>query len=172
MFVLEMVILALIVWLIMFLSTLFHELGHVMFYMIFAGDMQWHIQMGCGKQLFETKRLSVGIIPYSGLCSWDGTKIRSKSKAVAAILGGPVFSLVLFLILFWCSKHVGIASFLADSASRWLIRFPMMINGVWLFLGALIPMYYHVGPCAGMPSDGLRIFYYIQDSVEDEEMTK
>ena len=47
-------------WLLSFLSALLHELGHALGYMLAAGDGHWHIRVGWGKRLLNTKALTNG----------------------------------------------------------------------------------------------------------------
>ena len=53
-------------WLMFLLSTLFHELGHAVGYMLATGDRHWHIRVGWGKQLLHTKALTVNLLVFDG----------------------------------------------------------------------------------------------------------
>ena len=51
-----------VLWVLTLLSTLLHEFGHAIGYMLARGDRQWHIRVGWGKRLLNTKALTVNLL--------------------------------------------------------------------------------------------------------------
>ena len=67
-------------WLMFLLSTLFHELGHAVGYMSATGDRQWHIRVGWGKQILNTKRLTVNLLVFDGLFTPSKREFNATQK--------------------------------------------------------------------------------------------
>ena len=44
-----------VLWVLTLLSTLLHEFGHAIGYMLATGDRHWHIRVGWGKRLLNPK---------------------------------------------------------------------------------------------------------------------
>ena len=42
-------------WALTLLSLFFHEFGHALGYMLATGDRKWHIEIGQGKKVLDTK---------------------------------------------------------------------------------------------------------------------
>ena len=59
--IIELVIFVFSLWVLFFLSTFLHELGHALGYMVATGDRHWNIRVGWGKRILNTKRFSVGL---------------------------------------------------------------------------------------------------------------
>ena len=55
-----------VLWVLTLLSTLLHEFGHAIGYMLATGDRHWHIRVGWGKRLLNTKRLTVNLFAFDG----------------------------------------------------------------------------------------------------------
>lgn len=55
-----------IFWVLWFLSTFLHEFGHALGYMLATGDWHWHIRVGWGKRLLNTKALTVNLFVFDG----------------------------------------------------------------------------------------------------------
>ena len=98
------------IWLGLALSVLIHETGHMAGYKLAKGKEDWIIQVGFGKALFKTKNLDIRILPFSGVF-YDTAPDNAYTKAQVLMCsaGGPVFSLVLILILL-LGKFLGAAS--------------------------------------------------------------
>ena len=76
-------------WLMSFLSTLLHELGHAAGYLLATRDGRWHIRVGWGKQLLSTKRLTVNLLVFDGLFAPAEETLDTKRKRIMMLLGGP-----------------------------------------------------------------------------------
>ena len=93
----ELVIFLCALWFLSFLSTLLHELGHALGYMLATGDGHWHIRVGWGKRLLHTKALTVNLLVFDGFFTPSEKKIDTKAKLITTLSGGPATSLLLFL---------------------------------------------------------------------------
>ena len=52
--IIEFAIFVCALWVLTFLSTFLHEVGHALGYMIATGDRHWHIRVGSGKKLLNS----------------------------------------------------------------------------------------------------------------------
>ena len=158
-FIFETVILIFIVWLILFLSTLLHEIGHAAGYMIATGDGHWSIRVGSGRRLFSVKRLTVKMLPFDGcFVPSEKGRIDTTAKLISMLSGGPAVSLILVVLLIamrsgYLSMHTDVIS---DGAAEFLLNTALWVNSVILIL-SLIPIHYFHGEIKGMETDGLQI---------------
>ena len=150
-------------WLLFFLSTLFHELGHAVGYMLATGDRHWHIRVGWGKRLLNTKRLTVNLLVFDGLFSPSKREFDSKAKLIMTLLGGPVFSLVLVagLLGLRCSGPVLQSDFFADSAMEFFLNTALSVN-LFILVLSIVPIRYFHGEIRGLETDGLQIIHAIK----------
>lgn len=155
-------------WLLFLLSTLFHELGHAVGYMLATGDRQWHIRVGWGKRILNTKRLTVNLLVFDGLFSPSKREFDSKAKLIMTLLGGPVFSLVLVagLLGLRCSGPVLQSDFFADSAMEFFLNTALSVN-LFILVLSIVPIRYFHGEIRGLETDGLQILHTIRQH-EDE----
>ena len=72
-------------WVLTFLSTLLHELGHALGYMLATGDRHWHIRVGWGKRLLNTKALTVNLLVFDGFFTPSEKKINTRAKLIATL---------------------------------------------------------------------------------------
>lgn len=161
--IIELVIFICTLWVISFLSTLFHELGHAAGYMLATGDRHWHIRVGWGKRLLNTKPLTVNLIVFDGFFTPSEKKIDTKAKLIMTLLGGPVFSLLLVAGLL-ALKSGGLSfqsDLFADSAVESLLNSALSINMCTLVL-SLAPIHYFHGEMKGTETDGLQIIHAIK----------
>ncbi len=147
-------------WLISCLSCLFHEFGHAVGYMLATGDRHWHIRVGWGKRLLETKRLAVNLLVFDGLFTPANRTFETKGKLITTLLGGPVFSLLLAAGLA-ALRFVGLplpAGFLADGAAAFFLNAAFAIN-LWILVLSVAPIRYFYGEVRGLETDGLQILH-------------
>ena len=160
----ELAIFVCALWVLFFLSTLLHEAGHALGYMIATGDRHWHIRVGSGKKLLNTKRLTVKLLPFDGCFIPSGkNKIDTTAKLIAMLSGGPAVSLILAAVLLLIklgsiSLH---SEVIASDAIESFISIALSINLFTLIL-ALIPAHYFHGEIKGMETDGLQIINAIK----------
>ena len=156
--ILECAVFLCALWLLSFLSTILHELGHALGYLLATGDGHWHIRVGWGKRLLNTKALTVNLFVFDGLFTPSGKKIDTKAKRITTLLGGPVVSLLLVLGLL--ALRFGGASFqsdiLADGVMESFLNIALFLN-LWILLLSVLPVHYFHGEIKGLETDGLQI---------------
>ena len=129
-----------------------------------TGDKHWHIRVGSGKKLLNTKRLTVKLLPFDGcFMPSEKSKIDTTAKLMAIISGGPAVSLIFAAILLLAklgsiSVHAGI---IASDAIEFFISCALSIN-LFILVLALIPTHYFHGEIKGMETDGLQIINAIR----------
>ena len=159
-FIIELPVSICALWLMVLLSTLFHEFGHAVGYMLATGDRHWHIRVGWGKRLLNTKPLTVNLLVFDGFFTPSEKKIDTKAKLIMTLLGGPVFSLLLVAGLS-VLKFVGL-SFQSDFFAAGFIEFflnaAFSIN-LFILILSIIPIHYFYGNVKGLESDGLQIIH-------------
>ncbi len=145
-------------WVIAFISTLLHELGHAAGYRLATGDRHWHIRVGWGKRLLNTKRLTVNLIVLDGFFTPGEKTFDTKAKLITVLLGGPVFSLLTVAGLS-VLRFGGLSlqsDFLADGMIESFLNTALSINLVILILSVAPVRYFH-GEIRGLETDGLQI---------------
>ena len=162
--IIEIAICVCALWLQFSLSTLLHEAGHALGYRIATGDRQWHIRVGWGKRLLNTKRLTMNLLPFDGCFTpLEKSKIDTTAKLIVILSEGPAISLMLVIGLLLL-KFGGI-SFHSDvittSAVETFISSALSINLVILVL-SLIPTHYFHGKIKGLETDGLQMIHAIK----------
>lgn len=162
--VIELLVCICAFWAMAFFSTLWHELGHAFGYMLSTGGRQWHIRIGSGKKLLETKYLTVKLPVIDGYFAPGENRIDSKKKLISTLTGGPVLSLVLVIVLLlFRSSGVSINSgIFAASAIGSFINFALFCN-VFILASSIIPGHYFFGEIKGMETDGLKIINAIKE---------
>ncbi len=146
------------IWFMAFLSTLLHELGHALGYMLATGDRRWHIRVGWGKRLLHTKALTVNLLVFDGVFTPAEKKIDTRSNLITTLSGGPAVSLLLVLGLL--GLRLGGASFQSDILADGVIEFFLnsaLILNLYLLLLSVLPVHYFFGEIKGMETDGLQI---------------
>jgi len=163
--IIELFVSLIALWILTFISTFLHELGHAIGYMIATGDRHWHIRVGWGKRLLDTKRLTVNLLVFDGLFTPSGKKIDTKSKLISTLLGGPAFSFLLVAgILFMRFSGLSFQSdFFSDSAVEWFLSYSLYSN-LFILLSTLVPCQYFWGNVKGLESDGLQIIRAIKNN--------
>ena len=156
----ELVIFLCASWFLSFLSTLLHELGHALGYMLATGDGHWHIRVGWGKRLLNTKALTVNLLVFDGFFTPSEKKIDTKAKLITTLSGGSAASLLLFLGLL--VLRFGGFSFqsdiLADGVIESFLNIALFLN-LFILLLSVVPVHYFHGEVKGLETDGLQIIH-------------
>lgn len=162
--IIEFAIFVCALWVLTFLSTFLHEVGHALGYMIATGDRHWHIRVGSGKKLLNSKRLTVKLLPFDGLLTpLEKNSIDTATKLIIILSGGPVVSLILVIGLLLL-KFGGISfhsELIVLSAIESFIGIALSINFFILIL-PVIPTHYLYGEVKGLETDGLQIINAIK----------
>lgn len=162
--IIELALTVCALWVIAFLSTFLHEAGHALGYMSATGDGHWHIRVGSGKKLLNTKRLTVKLFPFDG-CFMPSEKpvIDTTAKLIATLSGGPAVSLILVAVLLPVKiKGISLQSaVIASGAMEFFLNCALFIN-LFILILALLPTHYFHGEIKGMETDGLQIIHAIK----------
>ncbi len=84
-------------WALTLLSLFFHEFGHALGYMLATGDRKWHIEIGQGKKILDTKALTVNLFVIDGYFTAFEDKSVSTAQQVLTLSGGPIASLLIII---------------------------------------------------------------------------
>ena len=161
--IIELLVFICALWVISFLSSFLHELGHAIGYMLATGDRHWHIRVGWGKRLLNSKALNVNLLVFDGFFTPLGKKINTKKKLIMTLLGGPAASLLLVVGLL-ALRFGGLSfqsDFFADGAIEFFLNSALSINLCILVL-SLAPIRYFHGEMKGAETDGLQIIHAIK----------
>ena len=162
--IIELAIFVCACWVLSFFSLFVHEIGHAIGYMIATGNGKWHVRVGWGKHLINTKGLTINLIPLDGFFKpLEKGKVDTMPKMIAMLLGGPIASLVLVIVLA-VLKFGGVvvnSEVISSSAIESLISIAFFFNVFILVLSAL-PIHYFFGEVRGLESDGLQIINAIK----------
>jgi len=161
--IIELFVFICTIWVILFLSTFLHELGHAIGYMLATGGRRWHIRVGWGKRLLDMKMLTVNLLAFDGLFTPSEKKIDTKTKLIATLLGGPAVSLLLVVgLLILRFREMSVQSnFLADGVIEFLLNTALSVN-LYILISSVAPIHYFHGEIKGMESDGLQIINAIK----------
>lgn len=169
--IIELVIFVFSLWVLFFLSTFLHELGHALGYMVATGDRHWNIRVGWGKRILNTKRFSVGLLPFDGFFTPLGEKkIDTTAKLIAVLSGGPAISLILVigLLLLRFSGITVDSEVITPDAIEFFINCALSVN-LFILVLSLIPTHYFLGEIKGLETDGLQIINAIRNKKEKDD---
>ena len=159
-FILELFACVCALWVTAFVSTLLHELGHAVGYILATGDGHWHIRVGWGKRLLNARALTVNLLVFDGLFTPSEKKIDTKAKLIMTLLGGPVFSLLLAAGLS-ALRFGGLSfssGFFADGAVEFFLNAALFVN-LFILVLSVAPVRYFYGEIKGLETDGLQILH-------------
>ena len=161
--IIESIVAVCILWAVSFLSNLLHELGHAAGYMLATGGRCWHIRVGSGKTLLETKPLTVKTLVVDGSFEPAENRTDTKAKLITTLSGGPAVSLVLVIALLLL-RSGGVSSdsdIVASGTLEFFLNYALFLNAYILVLSVL-PIHYFWGEVRGMETDGLQIINAIR----------
>ena len=156
--IIEISICVCVLWVISFLSTLFHELGHAAGYTLSTGGRRWHIRVGSGKKLLKTKSFTVKLLILDGYFDPAEDRIDTKAKLISTLSGGPAASLILVTALLLL-RSAGVSyesDILASGTVEFFLNYALFYNA-FILITSVIPAHYFSGEIRGMETDGLKI---------------
>lgn len=146
------------IWMLMLITILFHELGHVLMYVLFYGENDWYIDLGIGNfKLFTIGRFNVYALMISGYAYWKITKKYNKLKYIMLYSGGFIVNLI-FIILFGILRN---NDFINSEYINGCINFLFYTN-FYQFLGTITPM-----KIGNYSSDGMWIFRNLRGDFDE-----
>ena len=107
--------------------------------------------------------LTVKLLVFDGYFAPAENRIDSKGKLIAMLLGGPIASLILVIVLALL-KFGGISwesEILATGSIEFFLDFALFCNA-YLFVFSVLPVHYLFGEIRGMATDGLQILNAIK----------
>lgn len=140
-------------WIMLFFTIFFHEMGHVLMYVIFYRRNDWLVELGIGKpRLLELGKFCICPVMISGkaYCPRDNT---NKFKTIMVSFGRPMVNFLFIFLLKICLDNIdfGIQIYL-----HWIVNTLYYIN-IYQFLGAIIPI-----KTENYTSDGMKILDVIR----------
>ncbi len=159
----ELFVTIFVLWVLILLSTLLHEFGHAVGYMLATGDRHWHIRIGWGKRLLNTKPLTVNLLVFDGYFTPSEKKIDTKAKLIMTLLGGPVLSL-LAVAGTAALKFGGFSfqsDFFADGVIAFFLNTAFSVN-LFILVLSIVPFHYFHGEIKGLETDGLQIIHAVK----------
>ena len=165
-----------IYWFVFFITTLVHETGHMVGYMLATRKMterndDWIIQTGVGKKILRIKRLQIHVVPAPGrFTTMSQTQSFAKGHQLIIYAGGPVFSLL--TILAFCVLQVLVPKDATTNSEFYSSLIIAMRNlNIYMFLITMIPIRYpsYMGLGESAMSDGMRILQLFQKKGKRKE---
>lgn len=136
MFIFKWILMIPVMWGLLFISIFFHEMGHLIMYLIFYRENNWRIEIGSkGKKLLEIGRFTIYPKMLTGHIYYNFKKYN-KLNSIMVSAGGPLVNLVLiiFIIIYifnFCTDKTGLL--------YWCLCF-LFYHNLSLFLTAIIPI--------------------------------
>lgn len=136
MFIFKWILMIPVMWGLLFISIFFHEMGHLIMYLIFYREDNWRIEIGSkGKKLLEIGRFTIYPKMLTGHIYYNFKKYN-KLSSIMVSTGGPLVNLVLiiFIIIYifnFCTDKTGLL--------YWCLCF-LFYHNLSLFLTAIIPI--------------------------------
>lgn len=156
-FLLNILLLLLLVWICMFLVNLGHEMGHVLMYRIFFRNKDWHITIGTGRIVIKLKRFTLRVFPIVGFYHVESEYKGSKLQYIMMYLGGPLANVFFIIVLSFLSQIIKANQLKFEQPNLvWFLGFTFRAN-VFQFVGTVVPMKYSFGLYKGLLSDGMMI---------------
>jgi hypothetical protein len=142
--------------------TILHELGHAIVALIFTND-KVSVNIGnsdLNKQI-NLNRLVINLNGYKSLLDVaygyvNRTPVDNKIKAIFIILGGPITSLIVSILLYIYIINVKLPYILMVSLNA------LFIFSAIQFLITILPMKYFHKPYVGHTSDGYKILQHFK----------
>ncbi|MEB3012190.1 site-2 protease family protein [Parvimonas sp. D2] len=136
MFIIKWILMIPFMWGLLFISIFFHEMGHLIMYLIFYRENNWRIEIGSkGKKSLEIGRFTIYPKMLTGHIYYNYKKYN-KLNSIMVSAGGPLVNLILiiFIIIYlfnFCTDKTGLL--------YWCICF-LFYSNLAQFLCTIIPI--------------------------------
>lgn len=137
--------------------TLIHELGHAIPALIFSkenvtvniGNSNLNKQIKLNRLLINLNGYRCVVDVSYGYVNWS--QVNNKIKLICMILGGPLTTLIVSILLYICLINVSLPFILM------LVFNALFIFSAFQFLLTILPIKYFYNPYVGHTSDGYKI---------------
>ncbi len=159
MFVFKWILMIPVIWGLLFISIFFHEMGHLIMYLIVYRDNNWRIEIGSkGKKLFEIGRFTIYLKMLTGHIYYNYKKYN-KLNSIMVSAGGPLSTLLLIIFIL---GYMFNANPDENGLLYWNLCF-MFYHNLSLFITAIIPI-----NTKNYKSDGWRILDDLRGDYEED----
>lgn len=146
-------------YMIFMISCFVHELGHIIMAKIFCDIKNYRIELGIGKSIIDFKKFAIKSIPIAGHGYWELEDLErynksNKLRRIMPTLGGPLFSLVMTVLLIILYKE--------NSEPNKFVNHMMIysiVANASFFVATILPIKY-----LNCSSDGMRIFNILKST--------
>lgn len=170
-YIFEIILFVIVLWLVVSVSIFIHEIGHSIGYMVAAKGKDWQIVIGSGKRFLGSKRFVVNLLPFGGLFRpTDEGRIDSMRKMLSTLVGGPLATLLLLLVLALLRMNIsnlGETSIISAGTLDYFINLTLYYN-LFMLIMTILPFPYLFGVCKGLESDGLLIWKLLKQTGQNE----
>lgn len=150
-------IVLLAVWILLAISIFFHEMGHVLMYVLTCGKNDWYVEIGRpGLKLLEVGKfkLYANMTRGRAYCYYNEFNKDNRIKYILMLLGGVMVNLIFVILLRWYLYTVNFETYIFFN---WCINFFYYCN-LYEFLVGIIPM-----KIGNYTSDGMWVYKAIFD---------
>ena len=99
MFIIKWILMIPFMWGLLFISIFFHEMGHLIMYLIFYRENNWRIEIGSkGKKSLEIGRFTIYPKMLTGHIYYNFKKYN-KLNSIMVSAGGPLVNLILIIFI-------------------------------------------------------------------------
>lgn len=153
-------------WISLMLSLLIHELGHLIGWKGSSRDCNgcWAITVGSGKKIMQTKRLIFRVFPMGGsFIETDESIDTTKANSLLTTIGGPAFTLLFTIILFWIQTIIPVEALATNLYNGRQLLLIVRNYNLFLFFFTIIPCKYPGFLSKAPQSDGMTILKILRN---------
>ncbi len=155
-----------IVYILLLLSRIFKELGHLIMYRVLFKDDNYKITVGFGKNLLQTKRWSIRGIPILSKITYGDKFQKGTYKSmvthISGALGTIVYLICLLPLLYLVKKKPELISIMDTNILPMAILRTVQIVIFTLYF-TIIPLQIQFFPGGGYLSDGVHVINDIKN---------
>ncbi|MEB3073328.1 hypothetical protein [Parvimonas sp. C2] len=149
-----------VVWLLMFITIFFHEMGHVVMYVLFYRENNWTVDLGIGNfKLIRIGRFTIYLNMLCGYARCNITKGYNKLSSIMLCSGGFFVNLFFVILLWICLQNI---DFGTNNFLRWCVNF-LFYSNLFQFLGTIIPM-----TIGNYSSDGMWVLRNLRGEFDED----
>lgn len=127
-------------YLLLHLTYIFHEFGHVLFYKIFYKTDEYEVIIGFGNKSVRIGKVLFYFFPIFGRVLLKKIKNHNKKNALV-FLAGPLTNLVMIILIIFLNRHFVQNQITINSILKYGMNF-FLISNITQFIGTIIPVKY------------------------------